>query len=237
MFDITGTGPSSIRAVFQGPTVRNGLSQPGSGGGIRVGNADLVVRDCVITGNRTLSNGGGISNFERPGTGNVTLIRSIVSRNVAFCGGGIEIQSADGESRLIIRDSTIRRNLAARNAGGISAITMDLINCIVADNHAAADGGGLYAPEMNLTNCTVTANTATNAGGGIIADTARLTNCNVTANTPTVAVGSERVTNRPTAPSPARRAADGGGINAFDTATEELQRHGNSAGHHGGGLS
>ena len=47
VFDVVGTAPSSIKVVLQGLTVRNG-NVTGDGGGIRVGNADLVVRDCVV---------------------------------------------------------------------------------------------------------------------------------------------------------------------------------------------
>ena len=45
VFDVIGTAPSSIKVVLQGLTVRNG-NVTGDGGGVQVGNADLVVRDC-----------------------------------------------------------------------------------------------------------------------------------------------------------------------------------------------
>ena len=60
VFDVLGTAPHSIGVIFQGLTVRNGLADAG-GGGIRVGNADLLVQDCVVTGNRASGFGGGIS--------------------------------------------------------------------------------------------------------------------------------------------------------------------------------
>ena len=87
VFDVAGTAPSSIKVVLQRLTVRNG-NVTGHGGGIRVGNADLVVRDCVVTGNRASAAGGGISNGAAPGTGNVTLVRTTVARNVAGTNGG-----------------------------------------------------------------------------------------------------------------------------------------------------
>src|SRR5262245_50781767 len=89
VFDIFGSGPSSIKVAFQGVTIRGGLNDTFfGGGGILVGNADLVVRDCVVTDNRTALVGGGISNAYAPGTGKVTLVRSTVSRNVAANEGG-----------------------------------------------------------------------------------------------------------------------------------------------------
>ena len=42
----------------------------------------------MITDNQTALDGGGISNAYAPGTGNVTLIRTTVIRNVAGADGG-----------------------------------------------------------------------------------------------------------------------------------------------------
>jgi hypothetical protein len=97
-------------------------------GGIRVGNADLVLQDCVVIGNRTLGNGGGISNAALPGTGNVTLVRSIIESNVAVFGGGLRVR-ANGQGQgsvLNVSGSTIKRN-TAQNGGGISASKVNLL--------------------------------------------------------------------------------------------------------------
>src|SRR5262249_36885168 len=122
VFDVLGTAPGSIKVTFQGLTVRNGRALNGGGAGIRVGNATLVVQDCVVAGNRTTGLGGGISNSALPGTGNVTLVHSTIARNVARIGGGVSVQ-ADGVghgSVLSVNGSTIRRNLAD-SGGGIFA--------------------------------------------------------------------------------------------------------------------
>src|SRR5262249_14163707 len=47
VFDVLGSAPHSITATFQNLTIRNGLTGD-EGGGIRVGNADLVVQSCTI---------------------------------------------------------------------------------------------------------------------------------------------------------------------------------------------
>ena len=93
VFDILGSSPGSINVTLQGLTLRNGLADDAGGGGIRFGNANLVVRDSVVTGNRTSGDGGGISNAGHGGTGNVTLVNSTISRNVAFEGGGLVVLS------------------------------------------------------------------------------------------------------------------------------------------------
>jgi CSLREA domain-containing protein len=160
VFDVLGSGPSSIKVVLQGLTVRNGLVT-GPGGGIQVGNADLVVRDCVVTGNRASESGGGIANV--PGTANVTLVRTTVGRNVAGAGGGGV--SATGISVLTVKSSTVRRNLAGNNGGGIFADTATLTNSTVSGNTARTDGGGLWAQTATLFNCTIAENIAQTGGG------------------------------------------------------------------------
>jgi CSLREA domain-containing protein len=196
VFDVFGSGPSSIKVIFQGATVRNGVVT-GPGGGISVVNADLVVRDCAITDNRASGPGGGISNNDLPGTGNVKLLRSTVARNLtgATGGGGTVI----GGSTLTVADSTVRRNSAALGGGGIDASTARLTNSTVSGNSAGGSGGGIDASTATLTNSIVSGNTAATDGGGIfLFGTATLTDCTVSGNS----VGT----------------GDGGGIQA-DTAT------------------
>jgi CSLREA domain-containing protein len=91
VFDVRGTAPHSINVTFQGLTVRNGLADAGGGGGIRVGNADLLLQDCAVTGNATAGDGGGISNAALPATSDETLVRTTVNGNVAVFGGGISV--------------------------------------------------------------------------------------------------------------------------------------------------
>ena len=161
VFDIRGAAPSSIRVVLQGLTVRNGFVI-GDGGGIRVGNADLVVRDCVVSGNRAFLTGGGISNAAAPGTGNVAIIRTTVVRNSSNSnGGGINVT---GSSTLTLKDSTVRRNIAVSAGGGIQASTANVTNSTVSGNNAGGFGGG--SPPPNVTGSTVSGNNA-GAGGGI----------------------------------------------------------------------
>src|SRR5262245_2020476 len=170
VFDIFGPAPSSLRVTFQGVTIRGGLNDTFfGGGGILVGNADLVVRDCLITGNRTALVGGGISNAYAPATGKVTLVRSTVSRNVADgSGGGLYVGTdAVGQGgNLTVKRSTVRRNLSNGQGGGILAGTVTLTGSTVSGN-AADYGGGINAVTATLTNCTINGNTVGTNGGGI----------------------------------------------------------------------
>jgi CSLREA domain-containing protein len=191
VFDVLGTGPSSIKAVLAGMTIRNG-NVADSGGGIRVGDADLVVRDCAVVGNRASANGGGISNATSFGTENVKLVRTTVGRNVAGQeGGGLSVGTglSDAESVLTLKDCTVRRNSAAILGGGISASSATLTHCTISGNtilsktvtSAIGFGGGILADTATLTNCTISGN-AGRFGGGVRASTATLTNCTVSGN-------------------------------------------------------
>src|SRR5262245_1014156 len=185
VFDVFGTAPGSIRVALRGLTVRNGLVDAGGGGGIRVGDADLVVRACVVTGNRAPGGGGGgISNAALPGTGDVTLARTVVSRNVADGDGGGVSVLGDGQGRgsvLTVVASTVRRNLAG-NAGGIRAARLNLTDSAVTGNATNNNAGGIWADTATLADCTVSGNTCDNIGGGILATSATLTGSRVAGN-------------------------------------------------------
>jgi predicted outer membrane repeat protein len=212
ILDVAGTAPSSIKVVLEKTTIRTG-NAIGPGGGIRVGNADLVVRDSVVTGNQASESGGGISNV--PGTANVTLARTTVSRNVAGSGGGGI--SVTGISVLTVKATTIRRNIAGVNGGGIFADTATLINSTISGNSASSAGGGIWVSDTaTLTGSNVTGNTATLDGGGINAFATTLTTSTVSGNS---------------------AGANGGGINANTTATLTGSTvGGNSAELSGGGI-
>ncbi len=195
--------------------VRNG-STTTHGGGILVGNADLTVRDTIISGNRASQSGGGISNGAATGTGNVTLVRTTISRNVAGTSGG-GVFSANNV--LTVQDSTVRRNLTTDSGGGISATTANLTNCTISGN-AANNGGGISAgTAVTLTNCTVSGNSAGSRGGGIDAfiATATLIRSTLSGNT---------------------AGTDGGGLFTSDPATlSNCTVSGNTAGFAGGGIN
>ena len=205
VFDIRGTAPSSIKVTLQGLTIQGGKVN-GDGGGIRVGNADLVVRDCAVSGNRATADGGGISNATAPGTGNVTVVRSVVARNLF---GGIAVKGTG--STLTLQGSAVWHNIG----GGIAADTAKLIGCSVSGN---TFGGGVSATTATLTNCTVSGNDSVD-GGGISATTATLTGTTVSGNVATIGGGIAATTVMLTGSTVNSNVAlQGGGIYS-DTAT------------------
>ena len=217
VFDVLGNAPHSINVTFQDLTVRNGAADDGGGGGIRVGNADLTVRRCVVTGNMTTGFGGGISNSALPDTGNVKVVGSTVDHNVAGSGGGIAVLASPGTpgSVLTVSGSTIEDNFAT-GGGGIFAVSVNLTSSTVRDNSSSLDGAGIFTNLATLTNCTVSDNSSGLEGGGIFADTATLTNCIVSGNS-----ASE----------------SGGGISAGTVTLNKSIVNGNSAISFGGGIN
>ena len=160
--------------------VRNGKSDD-DGGGIHVGNANLVVRDAAIVGNQALGYGGGISNLNAPGTGNVTLIRTTVAGNVTSrFGGGVMVSGENSE--LAIRNSIVRRNIAFQSGGGVYGERVTLTNSTFSRNYAEFSGGGILAERLTATNCTFSGNYAGSRGGGIAGGTVVLNFCTVTGN-------------------------------------------------------
>jgi CSLREA domain-containing protein len=179
VIEVLSSAPNLIAVVLQGMTVRRGNAS-GHGGGIWVNNADLVVRDCVVSECRASVDGGGISNESALGTGNITVVRTTVALNVAGDdGGGIDMESSNGV--LTIKSSTIRRNLSDFG-GGINAKTVTATGSTINGNVTTSFGGGIYATTATLTNCTVAGNSAGEKGGGIDANAATLLNCTIVEN-------------------------------------------------------
>jgi predicted outer membrane repeat protein len=223
VFDVIGNAPSSIKVVFAGLTVRNG-NATGHGGGIQVGNADLVVRDAVVSGNSAFLTGGGISNGTNPGTGNVKLVRTTVARNLAREGGGVCVTGLG--STVTLTDSTVRRNFAGDGSGGgIRAWTATLTDSTVSDNFTNSYGGGIDINTATLTNSTVRDNFAISAGGGIYTGTATLTGCTVSGNIGQGSTGGGGIfalnvtLSGCTVSGNTTHGLGGGGINAFTSLT------------------
>ncbi len=182
VFDVHGTAPHSITVTLQGLTVRDG--QADAGGGVRVGNADLVLQDCVVSGNHASGFGGGISNDTLRGTGDVTLVRTTVEHNVALFGGGVSVlgNTQDQGSAFKATASTILRNLATDDGGGVLADQATMNGCTITGNTAFEGNAGVTGANATLTNCVVSGNHAVDFGGGVSADNSTLTNCLVTGN-------------------------------------------------------
>jgi hypothetical protein len=238
VFHMIGAAGPPRRLVLAGLTVRNG-NAASDGGGIRLDNADLVVRDANVVANRATLIGGGISISAMTTPYNVTLVRAIVGRNSADGGGG-GVRSL-GLGVITLTDSAVRRNRAGDSGGGISASTVNLTDSTVNGNWSMANGGGgIRATTATLTNSTVSGNTAIGtggAGGGINATTATLTNSTVSGNFTSGSGGGIKADSSTLCTVIDNRSAGGGGVSATTANATNSTIADNSSSAEGGGMS
>jgi peptidoglycan/xylan/chitin deacetylase (PgdA/CDA1 family) len=163
-------GDGRVLTIRRGATVvlRNltitGGSDP-EGGGIRnVGT--LSLRDVVVRANRS-RHGGGINN--RPGAVLHLNGETSVRGSRARFGGGVW----NAGSLTATGSSTIGRNVASRNGGGLYAEAGGSVTlrdeAVIRANEASGDGGGIWnAGELELRDASlVRGNEASGDGGGI----------------------------------------------------------------------
>jgi hypothetical protein len=229
LFDVHG----KFGVSFSGLTLRNGRAGDG-GGAAQAADANLKLVGCVVTGNSGLL-GGGI-NAEH---GDVTLIRTTVSRNVARGdGGGVRA----GAGSVSLTNSAVLRNNALGNGGGVFARRVTAVGGVIAGNTASETdgGGGIRAEAVALATTKVLNNIATRGGGILATASASLTACDVSGNyAPGVGGGVLAVATVNVVRSTLRgnRSAAGGAIFAGGAATVTGSGFSdNEAGGDGGGL-
>ena len=208
VFDIHGNSSNSNRVTVEKLQVRNG-NAIGHGGGIRVADTFLTVRDAIIAGNQASGNGGGVS--DTVVSASVTLVRTTIARNAAGAnGGGINSNSVGLTNSTVsnnsaavsgggvyvnfgsVTRSTISNNSAAVSGGGVYAtFSIYLTSSTASGNEAASgNGGGVFADDFaSLTDSTVSGNAAAASGGGVYATLAYLTNSTVSSNSAAVSGG------------------------------------------------
>jgi len=171
-------------ASLTGFTLTNGGAW--RGGGLLCESEASVVSNCVVVGNSSGEEGGGVLNGtlnncalignsasdSGGGAGHATLNNCTLTGNSATTGhrgyGG-------GAAWATLNNCTLVGNSA--NIGG-GAIESSLNNCVLTGN-SAQDGGGAMLGTLN--NCTLTGNSAEYEGGGAYRDTT-LNNCTLTGN-------------------------------------------------------
>ncbi len=212
----TTNGAAAIRcayltkgAVLSGFTLTNGATQTSgvdekqhSGGGVWCESPNVVVTDCVLTGNSAYNSGGGAfsgtlnnctltGNFAHSGGGasSATLNDCTLTANSAYSGGGACYGT--------LNNCTLMGNSASGNGGGAREGTLNhctltgnsaydgggayyatLKSCVLTSNSASGNGGGAYCGMLN--NCTLAGNSAYYGGGGAYSGT--LNHCTLTGN-------------------------------------------------------
>lgn len=122
-------------------TVSSSYSSSGHGGGLYIGGR-ATLTESSVRNNRSEDQGGGIQN-----AGALRIVRSTISGNGAFEGGGIYNGSYQSQSTLTISNSTISSNHAEDLGAGISNNETGTIainaSTITRNDHVQIAGGGI----------------------------------------------------------------------------------------------
>jgi hypothetical protein len=187
--------------VIEGITITNGFATTidgGNGGGVYCTSSTLVLRDCIIAGNRSPRYGGGLFVF----SAGVDIINCRIEDNEAASGGGGGFFS---DVRLRVEDTAVARNRVSDvvegfGGGGFCILNsrpLSMANCSFVANSISQSGGGalfidsstgaiaatllaensarwggaLHFPsldDLSFADCTIRDNTATEWGGGVV---------------------------------------------------------------------
>jgi hypothetical protein len=141
-------------------------------GGIGMEDSDAFITNCVISGNTTEDNGGGVFS-----EGSLWITDSQITDNTARNGGGIYQDAYYSDSNTI----TIAGSVIANNSGFGGGICSDAA-VIAADSSLNQNtGGGIYSwGAVTLTDCSVSSNTG--QGGITGKDGVSITRCTISAN-------------------------------------------------------
>jgi len=159
-------------------TSANDPVSPGyHGGGITVGTqmtgANIEITYCNITGNSTLSDGGGI--LVANNVDNLTLTDNTIADNVSGNnGGGMFLSNLTGIATNYAIERNIIQNNTAENRGGAVSVensNLNIFNNRILDNMTnQLDGGGIFLSvnaNVNLDSNIIAGNLSGLTGGGV----------------------------------------------------------------------
>ena len=166
--NIIGNELIGIRISSTNPTVvRNciirGNSSIREGGGLYC-SGPAEIDNCVISGNSSIGEGGGIYC-----SGHTEINNCIISDNIAAKnGGGVYLESHNfkGQSRVVNCEITGNTSAGHGGAACIYGYT-EVLNCKISGNVAWDDGGGILGLDVFIEQCRVMGNTAGGVGGGL----------------------------------------------------------------------
>ncbi|MFN7414879.1 MAG: beta strand repeat-containing protein, partial [Dolichospermum sp.] len=186
----SGFGDSAIDVKDNAYLILNGVTITGASvGAVWIGtNSTAEISNSLITNNEiTVASAFYESNQDGSGIANygtLLLKDSTISNNkAARFGGGIY---NNGTATAIINNTTISGNTAAQNAGGILNFgTATINNTTISGYTADKPGGGIFNfGTATITNSTISGNKTNEHGGGIAnIGTATITNTTISGNT------------------------------------------------------
>ncbi len=154
--------------VLQGFTITN---IDNGRGGMYNKNSNLIITNCIFTGNSSYRNGGGAGMYNEHSSPTVTDCQFIENSALEGSGGGM---SNAENSNPIVTNCTFIANSAYDGGGMHNGIgsSPTITNCIFSENMAYSHnyyrGGGMYNDtdsSPTVTNCIFSGNIAGNGGG------------------------------------------------------------------------
>jgi CSLREA domain-containing protein len=184
------SGRARPTVQISGVTIQNGRELNGDGGAISIGvEARLVLRNCIITGNKTLGAGGGILT-----EGRLFIFDSTISDNDSETGGGgianfgelflsqsniggilpafADVQLPADRAQRGNRNSSFGGGGGVLNSGGKITLEESTVSNNRSDAGGGTGGAGIFNSEgvLSITNSTISGNINTSGngrGGGI----------------------------------------------------------------------
>jgi predicted outer membrane repeat protein len=149
----------------EGGVIRNSFISHNQGdrGGIEADGVRLFNSEVRSNIDRSDDGAGGVTGRD------VRIVRSTIAKNIGPTGGAL-LDSGR------VRASTVSRNVALEDGGGIAGTDASIVNSTLAHNEAAGSGGGIFADAgLSLRSSTVAYNAADedlprgDTGGGVFA--------------------------------------------------------------------
>ena len=232
------SGPQTDLVITESKITGN-YSVTGGGG---IAGSFLTVTSSDISGNSTGGSGGGIAKLGTFAPGSLTITSSTVSGNSAAHGGG----GVAGAGTMSVNSSNVSNNLAGSPGGGIRAFAFSILTVTsssVSGNTAGTGGGGIYLAldtRLTVTSSLISENLAMTGGGGIVAYEATVTSSTIADNLAFLGGGgiaSSLLTVTSSTISRNQTVGNGGGISAGTLTMDSSTVSGNVATDNGGGIS
>ena len=180
---------NSSGAFFAGFTLTNGFALKGAGGIVNNG----VVSNCVVTGNRANSDGGGLVLGVPSGSATIRLFDCLVANNTSLTNRGGGIYAGDQFTSVVLNRCVVSNNISGgaggglySKYGGVCAVSNSLFYGNWSTNSV---GGGLcqgYSAGLVIESSTFARNVARVSGGGIYTTTPKtgsaIRNCLIRGN-------------------------------------------------------
>lgn len=130
--------------------------------------ANVVLRNCIINGNKAATGAGIYAEFSYATFEHCIIEQNEVSADTYFPGYGAGLYATGSE--LSFKDCSFLNNNSEGNGAGLymDASSFHMSGCSIIGNEAGGDGGGVFSSfgSMDLLNCIFQDNSATGNGGG-----------------------------------------------------------------------